>query len=64
MLLSMNRIKGSEPLPQNSYSSNQDCSWSPEEQGVLADFFLLLNEIDQQANVPKEEQPAVKESNM
>jgi hypothetical protein len=45
--------KGSEPISQNSYSSNDKSAWTQEERKALTDLFMLLYEIDQQTNVTK-----------
>ena len=45
--------KGSEPISQNSYSSNSDSAWSQEERKALTDLFMIVYEIDQQTNVTK-----------
>jgi hypothetical protein len=47
------KIIGSEPLTNNSSSSQNNCAFSVKEQQDLAAFFSILFEIDQQRNVVK-----------
>lgn len=50
----MEKYKGSESLNQNSSLSLNNVAFSTKEQQVLAAFFSILFEIDQQNNVVKE----------
>jgi hypothetical protein len=50
----MEKYKGSESLNQNSSLSLNNVAFSTKEQQVLAAFFSILFEIDQQNNVAKE----------
>ena len=50
----MEKYKGSEPLNQNSFLSQNNVAFSTKEQHCFTAFFSILFEIDQQNNVAKE----------